>query len=401
MTAEPANPPANPKAPCAGPVLADETFAQERRFARAFELIRQGVTERVFPGAALAVTDRGRLRAWKAFGRFTYEPSSPEIRRETVWDLASLTKPIATASMAMLLYERGRFSLNAPISDYLPAFADEGPVQEPSDSQPDLKRRQPTWRRRVTCAMLLAHSSGLPAHRKLYLASSGREAIQNAALRLPLEAEPGTRAEYSDMGYIVLGELLEQLAGERIDSYCQREIDAPLTLNFTFAPQPSQQESIPPTVDDQVYRRKIVQGEVNDENAWAMGGVAGHAGLFGDALSVARFAECILQGGKLPGGPPLFRPETVELFTARLAEPPGTSRTLGWDTPSTPSQSGTKFSPASFGHLGYTGTSLWCDPDRQLSVTLLTNRTWPDSNNQAIKGLRPKVHDAIVEALEV
>jgi serine-type D-Ala-D-Ala carboxypeptidase len=371
----------------AGPTLADETAAQERRFARAFQLLRQGVTERVFPGAALVVAHRGRLLAWEAFGRFTYEMSSPEVRPDTVWDLASLTKPIVTASMAMLLYERGRLSLDAPISDCLRAFAEGDLVQEP------------TWRRRVTCAMLLAHSSGLPAHRKLYLASAGREAIQRAALRLPLEAEPGTRAEYSDMGFLVLGELLERLAGERIDSFCQREVFTPLNLNFTFVPQPSQQESIPPTVDDRVYRRKIVQGEVNDENAWAMGGVAAHAGLFGDALSVARFAECILRGGKSANTTTLFRPETVALFTARQAEPPGTSRTLGWDTPSTPSQSGTLFSPRSFGHLGYTGTSLWCDPERQLSVTLLTNRTWPDSKNQAIKELRPRVHDAIVEAL--
>ncbi len=371
----------------AGPTLADETAAQERRFARAFQLLRQGVTERVFPGAALVVAHRGRLLAWEAFGRFTYEMSSPEVRPDTLWDLASLTKPIATASMAMLLYERGRLSLNAPVSDCLHAFAEGDLVQEP------------TWRRRVTCAMLLAHSSGLPAHRKLYLGTAGREAIQRAALRLPLEAEPGTRAEYSDMGFIVLGKLLERLAGERIDSFCQREVFTPLNLNFTFVPQPSQQESIPPTVNDQVYRRKIVQGEVNDENAWAMGGVAAHAGLFGDALSVARFAECILRGGRSANTTTLFRPETVALFTARQAEPPGTSRTLGWDTPSTPSQSGTLFSPRSFGHLGYTGTSLWCDPERQLSVTLLTNRTWPDSKNQAIKELRPRVHDAIVEAL--
>ena len=140
------------------------------------------------------------------------------------------------------------------------------------------------------------------------------------------------------------------------------------------------------------YRERIIQGEVNDENASAMGGVAGHAGLFGDALSVARFAQCLLRGGQ-----PLFQPETVELFTTRQPTPQGTSRTLGWDTPSAPSQSGTRFSPRSFGHLGYTGTSLWCDPERGLSVTLLTNRTWPDAANQAIKQLRPRVHDAIVE----
>jgi CubicO group peptidase (beta-lactamase class C family) len=135
-----------------------------------------------------------------------------------------------------------------------------------------------------------------------------------------------------------------------------------------------------------------------------MGGVAGHAGLFGDAISVARFARCMLGGGISKGetlrpGQPLFRTETVELFTSRQPEPPGSSRALGWDTPSDPSQSGTRFSPHSFGHLGYTGTSLWCDAKRNLSVTLLTNRTWPDAGNQAIKELRPLLHDAIIDAL--
>ena len=239
--------------------------------------------------------------------------------------------------------------------------------------------------------MLLAHSSGLPAHRKFYLETSGREAIQAAARRVPLEAKPGTRAEYSDIGFILLGELLEQIAGESIDCFCQREIFAPLNLNMSYAPHPSIHLAIPPTVNDLTYRHRIVQGEVNDENASAMGGIAPHAGLFSDVLSVARFAECLLRGGA-----PLFRPQTVELFTTRQATPPGTSRTLGWDTPSQPSQSGTLFSARSFGHLGYTGTSLWCDPERQLSVTLLTNRTWPDSANQAIKQLRPPLHDAIV-----
>jgi CubicO group peptidase (beta-lactamase class C family) len=126
-----------------------------------------------------------------------------------------------------------------------------------------------------------------------------------------------------------------------------------------------------------------------------MGGVAGHAGLFGDALSVARYANCILHGGA-----PLFHPETVRQFTTRAKDPAGTSRTMGWDTPSTPSQSGTRFSPRSFGHLGYTGTSLWCDPERGLSVTLLTNRTWPDASNQAMKEVRPLIHDAILECVE-
>jgi CubicO group peptidase (beta-lactamase class C family) len=215
------------------------------------------------------------------------------------------------------------------------------------------------------------------------------------AARVPLEAAPGERSEYSDIGFILLGQLLERLAGEREDVFCQREVFDPLKLNFRFAPHPRRSIQFPPTVMDADYRGRIIQGEVNDENASAMGGVAGHAGLFGDALSVARFADCVLRGGL-----GLFRPETVRLFTTRATRPAGTSRTMGWDTPSKPSQSGTRFSARSFGHLGYTGTSLWCDPERGVSVTMLTNRTWPDARNHAIKEVRPAVHDAILKCVD-
>lgn len=364
--------------------LVDATGDQEERFARAFAMMDDAIARRAFPGAALAVTKEGRLLAWRAFGHLTYEAASPEAssepQRETVWDLASLTKPIATVSMAMLLHERGKLSLNAPIVSLLPEFANPA----------DLRREA------VTARMLLEHSSGLPAHRKLYLEADGREATLAAAARVPLEAAPGERSEYSDIGFILLGQLLERVAGEREDVFCQREIFDPLKLNFRFAPHPRQFMQFPPTVIDADYRGRIVQGEVNDENSSAMGGVAGHAGLFGDALSVARFADCILRGGL-----GLFRPETVRVFTTRATRPAGTSRTMGWDTPSAPSQSGTRFSERSFGHLGYTGTSLWCDPERGVSVTMLTNRTWPDASNQAIKEVRPAVHDAILECVEL
>jgi CubicO group peptidase (beta-lactamase class C family) len=368
----------SPQAAPPAPGLADATAGQQERFAAAFRLIEEAIATRAFPGAALAVAHRGRLLAWRGFGRFTYESNSPQIRRDCLWDLASLTKPIATVSMAMLLYERGLLQLDAPVGRYLPEFAPA------SDAQFG-------WRRQVTVAMLLAHSAGLPAHRKLYLEASGRAAVYAAARAVPLEAEPGTRALYSDLGFLILGEALERIAQEPVDRFCRREVFSSLTLNMTFCPQAALWKEIPPTQESTEFRANRVQGEVHDDNAAAMGGVAPHAGLFGDALSVARFAECLLAGGA-----PLFRPETVRLFTTRQTAPSGTSRTLGWDSPSAPSQSGTLFSPRSFGHLGYTGTSLWCDPERHLSVTLLTNRTWPDASNQAIKQLRPQLHDAIV-----
>src|SRR4029077_13329057 len=201
---------------------------------------------------------------------------------------------------------------------------------------------------------------------------------------------------YSDMGFIVLGELLSKIAGESIDRFCQREIFQPLGMSHTcFNPPANWRPGIPPTADDQSFRKRLIQGEVNDDNASVLGGVAGHAGLFAPAQDVARFAACMLHGGA-----PLLKPETLALFTRRQSAPAGTSRALGWDTPSSPSQSGQYFSQDSFGHLGYTGTSLWIDPVRQLSITLLTNRTWPHDQSEMIKQVRPAFHDSIVEALE-
>jgi CubicO group peptidase (beta-lactamase class C family) len=294
--------------------------------------------------------------------------------------------------MAMLLFERGKLSLDAKLADLLPGFVTASAVA--SDASTESSDQQLAWRQAVTIRMLLSHSSGLPAHRKLYLNAQGREAILAAALNVPLEHPPMQHAEYSDLGFILLGDLLQRISAESLDTWCARELFHPLNLHLAFLPQASTQQAVPPTVYDLDYRHCLVQGEVNDENASAMGGVAGHAGLFGDALSVVRFAECLLNGGS-----PLFQPETVALFTACQCQPAGTSRALGWDTPSHPSQSGTHFSPRSFGHLGYTGTSLWCDPDRHLAVALLTNRTWPDGQNQAIKQVRPLIHDAIVQNL--
>ena len=395
--------------------------ASDSRLAHVAAAVEGEIAAGHVPGAVVIVGRQGRVVYRKAFGARALLPARAPMTPDTIFDLASLTKPIATTSMAMLLFGRGQLSLDSPVADYLHAFAETG-SDDAADVAEDEEQR--SWRKQVTVATLLAHSSGLPAHRKLYLQVQGREAMLEAARRLPLDARPGTRAEYSDMGFIVLGELLEHLTGERLDQVCRREVFAPLNLNLKFSPPQSERKDIPPTVNDLVYRHRIVQGEVNDENASAMGGVAGHAGLFGDALSVARFAECLLPpqqanrglppqqaknglagdpglagGPKVRGATPIFRPETVALFTARQAAPAGTSRTLGWDTPSPPSQSGSMFSPRSFGHLGYTGTSLWCDPERQLSVTLLTNRTWPDSRNQAIKVVRPQVHDAIFRVL--
>lgn len=346
---------------------------QDAQFARAFAILRDAIGQRAFPGAALAVTDRGNLIACQGFGHFIYDTKSPAVQADTIFDLASVTKVVATTSMAMLLYERGALELDAPVASVLPEF------------------RHPA----VTIRQLLAHSSGLPAYVKLFETCRTRGELFHAACNTPLANPPGRHSEYSDIGFIVLGKVLERVAHEPIDSFFSREIAAPLDLRQTqFNPPPRLATEIPPTEDDRAFRLRIIQGEVNDENASVMEGVAGHAGLFASAPDVARFAECMQRGGA-----PLFQSTTVELFTRRQDSPAGASRALGWDTPSSPSSSGRYFSSRSFGHLGYTGTSLWIDRECQLSVTLLTNRTWPDRSSQAIKQVRPAVHDAIVEAL--
>ena len=352
---------------------------QDERFRGAFGILEKAIAARVYPGCSLAVTFAGELVAHKALGRFTYDPASPEVTSACIFDLASLTKVVATTAMAMILYERGLLDLETPVAAIVPEFAHDDDI-----------------RREITVRMLLAHSSGLPAYEKLFLHARTREGLLQAAFSTPLAAAPGARAEYSDIGFIILGIALERLADEPLDAFCQREVFGPLGMTHTtFNPAHALKETIPPTADDRTFRQRIIQGEVQDENASVLGGVAGHAGLFSTAEDLAIFAHAMLNGGH-----PILRSATVDFFTRREPAPEGTSRALGWDTPSAPSQSGKYFSSRSIGHLGYTGTSLWIDAERQLSTILLTNRTWPDCRNQAIKQVRPAFHDAVMEALE-
>jgi serine-type D-Ala-D-Ala carboxypeptidase len=393
----------------------------------------KAIADRALPGASIAVTVAGELRALKALGRFTFETECNEKSLEagalfpasvaksensavaiaTLFDLASLTKVVATTTMAMLLYERGLLDLDTPIAAIVPEFI--------STAEKDSRRHD------VTVRLLLAHSSGLPAYEKLFLKTKTRDELLHAAFTMPLAADPATRAEYSDIGFIVLGTALERLADETLDRFCQREMFGPLDMtNTTFNPPAEIRNQIPPTADERpcgadtpvrkmpavkqrssaspkakqesirsTFRERIIQGEVQDENASVLGGVAPHAGLFSTARDLAKFAHAIVNPESS-----IVRAETIAIFTRRQSAPAGTTRALGWDTPSAISQSGRYFSANSFGHLGYTGTSLWIDPARQLSITLLTNRTWPDCSNYAIKQVRPVFHDAVVKALE-
>lgn len=364
---------------------------RQSRLPRTKALLQQAVRDHVFPGCAFSIlvsdTERSPWQAVDAVGQFTYEIDSPSVQSSTIFDLASLTKVLAATPAAMLLCDRGLLSLDVPVVEWLPAFA--------AGSQD--KRRL-----KVTVRMLLDHSSGLPGYVRLFELHASRDALIAAALREPLTADPGTRAEYSDIGFIVLGHLIEAIAGERLDSYCRREIFAPLEMAKTvFCPEESLRASIPPTEDDRSFRHRIIQGEVHDENASIMGGVSGHAGLFSDATDPLRLAACMLAGGLTPAGKRLFSAQTIAQFAQVAKQPPVTSRALGWDTPSAQSSSGTIFSAHSIGHLGFTGTSLWIDLDARLAIVLLTNRTWPDRSNQAIRTLRPRFHDVLRQEITI
>jgi serine-type D-Ala-D-Ala carboxypeptidase len=360
------------------PIPASHCDEQARVFSPAFEVLADAIGKRAFPGASVAVTDGGKLVALNSFGRFTYQASAPAVESNTIFDLASVTKVVATTSMAMILNERAVLDLEMPVAGILTKF-----------------RGDDSRRERVTFRHLLAHSSGLPAYEKLFLGATDQDECLSAAFSVPLKYAPGVHVEYTDIGFIVLGAALERIANEPLDRFCQREVFEPLGMSHTtYNPPACSKTQIPPTADDRTFRERIIQGEVQDENASVLGGVAGHAGLFSNAPDMATFAEAILNGGG-----PIARPETVEVFTERQTSPPGTTRALGWDMPSGLSQSGSYFSPSSFGHLGYTGASLWIDPERRITVTLLTNRTWPDASNQAIRDVRRQFHDQVIKAL--
>ncbi len=336
-------------------------------------LLREAVADGVFPGAAFGVAHGGAVLALAGVGRFTYDPASPPVTPSTAYDLASVSKVAATTAMAMLLFERGALDLDWPLARLLPGFGGG---------------------EAVTVRMLLAHASGLPAYVPFHERCRGREELPRAALTLPLAYAPGTESRYSDPGFILLGAALEALAGEPMDSFCERAIFAPLGMAHTrFGVPPGERDRVPPSEEG------APQGVVHDENCRAMGGVCGHAGLFAPAADVLRFAEAML--APLRGrGAPLVAAGTVARFTRR-AGPPGSSRALGWDTPSgSPSSSGSRLSARSFGHLGFTGTSLWIDPEADLSIVLLTNRSFPTRRNEAIRLLRPKFHDTVVEVFQ-
>ncbi len=366
--------------------------------AEVTQLLEDFVAQGAFPGGVVAVGHRGKLAMLQPFGHLTYDEGAAPVRADTVYDLASLTKVVATTTMAMILVDQQRLDLDAPVASFLPGFVDAP--------------GQPQGKDKVTVRQLLTHSAGLPAVARWYReldpadAARGSVELKREYLRrieaMPLAYAPGTKTEYSDLGVLLLGEILERVAGVPLDAFVRAHVFEPLGMRDTrFLPQPPAPDllaRIAPTERDP-WRGRLVHGEVHDENAYILGGVAPHAGLFSTAGDLARFAQMLLYGGVLEHRRVVSR-ETVDLFTRRDDRVPGSSRALGWDTKSpTGSSAGTLFSDRAFGHTGYTGTSLWIDPERGLFVILLTSRVHPTRDNNLIRKVRPAVADAVVEAL--
>jgi CubicO group peptidase (beta-lactamase class C family) len=319
----------------------------------------------------------GGVRYLHGTGRLgTTDPRRPE--PETLYDLASLTKVVALTTALMLAVEEGRVALDAPVQRYVRDFV--GPGKE-----------------RVTVRHLLTHTSGLPAHRRLWELASDAASARAVAHATPLEAAPGTRTVYSDLGAIVLTQVVEAAYGRPFDEVVADRIFRPLDMRSTvFRPPPAWLERIAPTEVDTVWRRRLLHGEVHDENAAWLGGVSGHAGLFAPADDLLRFGEWLLRGTD----PPRVSPRVRDEFLRAQHLVPGATRALGWDTPSPTASSGTRLSPRSVGHTGFTGTSLWIDLERELVVVLLSNRVHPSRNNTSWNPVRALVADRVVEALE-
>jgi CubicO group peptidase (beta-lactamase class C family) len=345
-------------------------------FATARQILQRALAERAFPAAAIEVGNAYQPLWREAFGRLTFEPDAAPATDDTIFDLASLTKVLSTTTLVMRQIERGILSLDDPVTRHVAGWRDEGAVV-------------------VTIRDLLSHATGLPAHEHFYRHHRGRSAFEAAIVATARAYQPRTTSVYSDLGFMLLGFILEAIAplSAQFDTL---RVQMGNIQDLQFNPPELWKPRTAPTRLDP-WRQRLLVGEVDDDNAWALGGAAGHAGLFGTSGSVGECARHWLQ--VLEGRSGAFSQAMARTFIARRTEIPGSSRALGWDTMLLTSSCGTRMSSRAFGHVGFTGTSLWIDPERSVYVVLLTNRVHPTPDNTAIAEVRPALHDAILEEL--
>ena len=386
-------------AACAGnpPLAGAPQLAPQDPLYAAARFLDSAIARGAAPGAEIGVSWHGR-RWYYGTGRLGQDdPTRPDSLTE--YDLASMTKVVALTTLAMQAVSEGRLDLDAPIQRYVPAF-------------------QGAHKDAVTLRHLLTHSAGLPAWRPLYLGADSRAAAFALADTTPLDTLPGARMVYSDLGIIVMTQALEGVYGHRLDTLFAERVAAPLGLTDTrYLPPETWRARTAPTELDTAWRRRMLRGEVHDENASRLDGVSGHAGLFSDARDLLAFGEWLLAARReaLAGCPapsargagdcpaePLAPPSALPQFLRRQEVVPGSSRALGWDTPTPGGSGGSLLSPESVGHTGFTGTSIWIDPTRDLVIVVLSNRVHPTRENQLWLrlGVRGGVADRVVRALE-
>ncbi|HEX5971110.1 MAG TPA: serine hydrolase domain-containing protein [Gemmatimonadaceae bacterium] len=341
-------------------------------------ILTQGVIDSAFPGAIAVIGNHDGPLVTVAAGHLDWAPS-PVPNDRTLWDLASLTKVVGMTSAMMQLVEQGKVDLDAPVQRYLPEW-------------------QGVNKDKVTVRDLITHRSGLPAFKTYYKLNLSPDSTLRLFFDTPLDTLPGVRMVYSDIGAILLGKIVERVSGETLDRYLAQHVFQPLgMLDTQYRPDSSLLSRIAPTERDP-WRGRLVHGEVHDENAYALGGVSGHAGLFSTAHDLSRLAQAYLNGGALDGAR-LAKASTIRQFTT-VQDSAFSSRALGWDTPSDRSSAGHFITRPAFGHTGFTGTSLWIAPQYDLYVILLTNRVNPTRERSGIGRVRVQVADAAMKVLD-
>jgi CubicO group peptidase (beta-lactamase class C family) len=362
---------------------------QNRQFAEAFQAVEKWIGERAFPGAVLAVGQHGRVLTLKSFGKMTYDADAADMPQNAIFDLASCSKVVACTTAAAILFDRKQLDLDAPVVKYLPEFSGT-PGHEA-----------------ILVRHLLSHSSGLNSPTVLWKQAQDRAGILKLLYAMTTVWSPGERVQYRDYNMMLIGEIVRRISGQPLDRFLARNAFGPLHMKDTLYNPPAKfLDRIPPTEQDDVLRHTLVRGVVHDENAFLMGGVGGHAGLFSTARDLSTFAQMYLNGGTY-NGKRIISAAAVKLFMQRQSTPPDTTRALGWDTAAngnrslTPSNfAGDLASPRAIIHTGFTGASIYIDPDRDAFIILLTNRVYPTRNNNLIAQARPEIHTAVLKALD-
>lgn len=362
-------------------------------FSAIDNVVSQGILNHAFPGAQLIIADNNDILYEKCYGNFTYDEFSAPVTDESMFDLASVTKVVATTTAIMILYDQQKFFLSDKVSQYIPEFGNNG-------------------KENITILNLLLHNSGLKAFVPFYKTYSTKQEVLNAIYNAELDYQPETKFIYSDLNAVLLGLIVEKISGMDLNEFCKQNIFIPLNMHSTmFVPGENYKDRILPTENDTYWRMRQIQGEVHDETTSILGGISGNAGLFSNSTDLYKFMRVMMNNGKYYNPysrglkeEKLFNPEVVSLFIKKYENVNyENSRALGWDTKPLASSTnyripcGELISDNCFGHTGFTGTSIWCDTDRNLVVIFLTNRVYPSRENYGIRDIRPEIHNLAIQ----